>query len=104
VPGCTIREWGEGVITELFEFFRCEFLAFGAFAVASERSFLSVCLAATVSKPSELLPRPAGAEEKSDLRGREDLLSEVPDGCAKRPSFQVHSLGFLSRPPVARMA
>jgi hypothetical protein len=72
VLGCTIRKWGEGVITELFEFFCCEFLAFEAFALALERSFLSVCLAAAVSEPFELLPRPAGAEEKSDLRGKEE--------------------------------
>jgi hypothetical protein len=60
------------VITELFEFFCCEFLAFGVFALASKRSFLSVCLAAAISEPYELLPRPAGAEEKSNLRGREE--------------------------------
>jgi hypothetical protein len=72
MPDCSIREWGEGVITELLEFFLFEFLAFGAFALATERSFLSVCLVATVSEPSELLPRPAGAEEKSDLRGWEE--------------------------------
>jgi len=72
VPGYTIREWGEGVIIELFEFFRCKFLAFGAFALAAERRFLSVCLATAVSEPSELLSRPVGTEEKSDLRGREE--------------------------------
>jgi hypothetical protein len=74
MPGCSIREWGEGVITELLEFFLCKFLAFGAFALAAERSFLSVCLAAAVSEPSELLPKPAGTEEKSDLRGWEESL------------------------------
>jgi hypothetical protein len=42
VPGCSIREWGEGVITELLEFFLCEFFAFRAFTLAAERSFLSV--------------------------------------------------------------
>ncbi len=72
MPGCSIREWGEGVITELLEFFLYEFLAFGAFALAAERSILSVCLAATVSESSELLPRPAGAEKKTDLRGWEE--------------------------------
>ncbi len=70
--GCSIKEWGEGVITELLEFFLCEFLAFGAFGLVAERSFLSVCLAAAVSESSELLPRPAGIEEKSDLRGWEE--------------------------------
>jgi hypothetical protein len=30
-----IREWGEGVITELVEFFRNEFLTLGAFALAA---------------------------------------------------------------------
>jgi hypothetical protein len=60
------------MITELLEFFLCEFLAFGAFALAAERSILSVCLATAVSKSSELLPRPASAEKKSDLRGWEE--------------------------------
>jgi hypothetical protein len=72
VPGYSIREWGEGVITELFEFFLRVFLAFEAFALAAERSFLSVCLAMAVSEPSELLPRLASTEEKSNLRGREE--------------------------------
>jgi hypothetical protein len=72
VPGCTIREWGKGVITELLEFFRCKFLVFGAFALAAERLFLSVCLGAAVSEPSELLLRPVGTKEKSDLWGREE--------------------------------
>jgi hypothetical protein len=60
------------VITELLEFFLYEFLAFGAFALAVERSILSVFLAAMVSKSSELLPRPAGAKKKTDLRGWEE--------------------------------
>jgi hypothetical protein len=64
------------VITELLEFFLCEFLAFGAFALAAERSLLSVCLAATVSEPSELLPKPAGSKEKSNLWGWEETPFE----------------------------
>jgi hypothetical protein len=76
VPGCPIREWGEGEVPELFRFLRCELLTFGAFALAAERSILSVFLVAVVPEPSELLPRPAGAEEKSDLRGR----GEAPVG------------------------
>ncbi len=77
MPGCPIREWGEGEALELFRFLRCcELLAFGAFALAAERSNLSDYLAAVVSETSELLPRPAGAEEKSNLRGR----GETPVG------------------------
>jgi len=72
VPGCSIREWGEGVIAQLLEFFRCVFLAFGAFALAAERSFLSVCLAAVVSEPSKLFPGPTSTEKEFDLRGREE--------------------------------
>jgi len=63
------------VITELLEFFLCEFLAFGAFALAAERSILSVCLAAAVPEPSELLPRLAGTEGKSDSWGWEEEAS-----------------------------
>jgi len=47
-------------------------LILGAFALAAERSSLSNCLAAAVSEVSELLPKPAGAEERSDLRVREE--------------------------------
>jgi hypothetical protein len=57
-----IREWGKGVITELVEFFRNEFLTLGTFALATERSILSDCLAAAMSEPSELLPRPTDTE------------------------------------------
>jgi hypothetical protein len=60
--GCTIREWGEGVITELVEFFRNEFLTLDAFALAAERSILSDCLTATMSEPPELLPGPTNTE------------------------------------------
>ncbi len=71
VPGCSIREWGEGAFVGLLGFFLCELLAFGAFALVAERSILSVCLGAAGSEPSELLPGPTGSEEKSDLRGWE---------------------------------
>jgi len=67
-----IREVGEGVVAEMPDFFCCEFLSFGAFALAAERSFLSVCLAAVVSESSKFLPRPADTEEISDLRGWEE--------------------------------
>jgi hypothetical protein len=60
------------MITKLLEFFLCEFLIFGAFALAAERSILSVCLVASVSESSELLPKSAGTEEKFDLRGWEE--------------------------------
>jgi hypothetical protein len=57
-----IREWGEGAITKLVEFFRNEFLTFGAFALAAKRSILSNCLAVAMSEPSELLPGPTDTE------------------------------------------
>jgi hypothetical protein len=43
-----------------------------AFALAAERSSLSDYLAAAASEVSELLPKPADAKERSDLRGREE--------------------------------
>jgi hypothetical protein len=64
--------WREGVITELNEFLCCELLILGAFALAAKRSSLFDCLAAAVSKFSKPLPKPADAEERSDLRGREE--------------------------------
>jgi len=47
-------------------------LILGAFALATKRSSLSNCLAAAASEVSELLPKPADAEERSDLWGREE--------------------------------
>jgi len=62
LPGCTIREWGEGAITELVKFFHNKFLTLDAFALAAERSILSDCLAAAMFKPSELLSGPTDIE------------------------------------------
>ncbi|CAK9878648.1 unnamed protein product [Sphagnum jensenii] len=67
LPGCAIRVWREGVVTELIEFLRCVLLILDAFALATERSSLSDCLAAAASEVSELLPKPANAEERSNL-------------------------------------
>jgi len=47
-------------------------LILGAFALVVERSSLSNCLTAAASEVSELLPKPADAEDRSDLRGREE--------------------------------
>jgi len=75
-PGYTIRKGGGGVVAELPEAFRCEFLSFGAFTLAAERSFLSVCLAAVVSESSKILPGLVDTEENFDLRGWEETPFE----------------------------
>jgi hypothetical protein len=61
-----------GVVIELIEFLCCMPFILDAFALAAERSSLSDCLATTASEVSELLPKPADAEKKSDLWGREE--------------------------------
>jgi hypothetical protein len=71
-----IRVWREGFVTELIEFLRCMPLILSAFALAAERSSLSNCLVAVASEVSELLPKPADVEERSDLRGREETPFE----------------------------
>jgi hypothetical protein len=67
-----IRVWREGVVTKLIDSLYCELLILGAFALVAERSSLSDCLAATVFEVSEPLPKPADAEERTDLRGKEE--------------------------------
>jgi hypothetical protein len=56
LPGGAIRVGMGGAIVKVVDFFLGALLAFGTFVLATERSFLTTCLVAVASKPSEPEP------------------------------------------------